>query len=96
MSNYSPFKGRRAGPPRLDLIEVAWRMRAPSGRILQCAIYQTDFGFEARMGYGENLLASQYAQDIENARAYALLFHDDAAKNPRFLPVSVTDDTTNG
>ena len=57
---------------------------APSGRILECGIYKSEFGYEARMGYGENLLASHYAMDIENARAYALRFHDDAAQNPKF------------
>ena len=88
MTGYSPFSGRSRGPARLDLIEVAWRMRAPSGRILECGIYRTDFGYEARMGYGENLLASQYAPDIENARGSALRFHKDASKNPKFSEVA--------
>jgi len=87
MPDYSPFDGMRSAPARLELVEVAWPMRAPSGRILECGVYQTDFGYEARMGYGENLLASQYAQDIENARAYALRFHGDASQNPRFVDI---------
>jgi hypothetical protein len=36
-------------------VETAWRMRSPTGRILECGIYRTDAGFEARMGYGEQL-----------------------------------------
>ena len=59
--SYSPFSGRRPNPPRLELVEVAWRMRAPSGRILEDGIYESEFGYEKRMGYGENPLVSQYA-----------------------------------
>jgi hypothetical protein len=62
-----------------------------AGAFSSAGFYQTDFGYAARTGYGENLLASQYAMDIENARAYALQFHDDAAKNPRFSEVSSKD-----
>jgi len=43
-------------------------MRAPSGRILEDGSYKSEFGYEARMGDGDNLLAFQYAMDIENAR----------------------------
>ena len=90
VTDYSPFTGRRISDrpiPRLEPVEVAWRMRAPSGRILECRIYQTEFGYEARMGYGENLLASQYAPDIEGARGHAASFHDDAARNTMFSDV---------
>jgi hypothetical protein len=87
MSNYSPFSGRRVAPARIELIEVPWRMRSPTGRILECGIYQNIYGYEARVGYGDNLLVSQFAKDIENARAYVLRFHDDAAKNPKFPDV---------
>jgi hypothetical protein len=74
VSGYSPFSGRRPGPPRLDLIEVAWRMRAPSGRVLECGIYRTDFGYEARMGYSiDDLLAVN--------------LHDDAARSPKFTDI---------
>ena len=43
-------------------------MRAPSGRILEDGSYKSEFGYEARMGDADNLLAFQYAMDIENAR----------------------------
>jgi hypothetical protein len=88
VSGYSPFSGRRPGPPRLDLIEVAWRMRAPSGRVLECGIYRTDFGYEARMGYSiDDLLASHRAADIEGARTHAVNLHDDAARSPKFTDI---------
>ena len=62
---------------------------APSGRILECGIYQTDFGYEARMGYGDDLLGSRLGPDIERARVYAARLHFDVAKNPKFSDVQL-------
>lgn len=87
MTQYSPFLGRvNREPARLELVEVAWRMRAPSGRILECGIYLTAAGFEARMGYGDNLLASQFARTLPIAREHADGFRVATAANPRFTP----------
>jgi hypothetical protein len=36
--------GAVLAPPRLELVEVAWRMRAPSGCILEDGIYKSEFG----------------------------------------------------
>ena len=58
--------------PRLEAVEVLWRMTGPRGRLLDCGIYRTDVGLEVRCGYGEHeLLRSQYAVEIGTARAIA-------------------------
>jgi hypothetical protein len=58
--------------PRLDLLEVCWRMRGPSGKVLACGIYQTDGVFEVRVSYpNDDLLRSVYATDIDTARELA-------------------------
>ena len=69
---------------------------APSGRILECGIYKSEFGYEARMGYGENLLASQYAMawtadatdSLTAVSCYAKHWRGRSCSEPR-LPVSV-------
>jgi len=64
---------RRPDPePKLLLVETAWQMRAPSGRILACGIYDTDApGLEVRCGYGDDLLYSRRVADMEAARTEA-------------------------
>jgi hypothetical protein len=62
-------------------------MRSPSGRVLECGIYRTAAGLEARMGYGEQLLASQYALDIGTAREAAERFRQAVSENERFEPL---------
>jgi hypothetical protein len=32
-------------------IDLCWRMRAPTGRLLMCGLYQTADGLELRAGY---------------------------------------------
>lgn len=68
---YSPFEGRVPGPPTLTLLEMCWELTSPRGRVLSCGIYRTDAGLETRAGYGEDLLRSQYAREIANARTVA-------------------------
>lgn len=83
VTDYSLFTGRctiERPPPRLDLIEIAWRMRAPSARILECEVYQNDFGDEARMGYSEQLLASHRGPTVEDARRQAEMLRDAAPR----------------
>src|SRR4029434_835149 len=75
MSNdptYTPCVGREARPPRLDLLERCWRLRAlPTGRELVCGIFQSDAGLEVRAGYRDDLLHSQMCPDLLSARAVA-------------------------
>jgi len=60
MDQWEERMTRRPDPvPRLDLLETAWQLRAPSGRILTCGVYETDVGLEIRVGYGDDLLYSQ-------------------------------------
>jgi hypothetical protein len=54
------------------VIEVCWRLREPSGRILECRIYQTDVGLEVRAEYGPRVLRwSALTGELESARARA-------------------------
>ena len=78
MSNdptYTPFVEREARPPRLDLLERCWRLRAlPTGRELVCGIFQTDAGLEVRAGYRDDLLQSQLCQSLGSAHDTAERF----------------------
>jgi hypothetical protein len=70
--NYTPFVGRAAPRPRLDLLQRCWRLRAlPTGRELVCGIFQTAAGLEVRAGYRDDLLHSQMCPDLLSARAVA-------------------------
>lgn len=63
---------RRPEPePRLELLETVWRMRAPSGRVLSCGLYQTDVGLEVRVGYSELDLLYSKRVTAEDARDVA-------------------------
>lgn len=76
---------RRTAPPAPTRIEIAWRMRAPSGRVLECGIYLTTAGFEVRVGYHvDDPLATQYALTLDLARRNAETFREATAANPRF------------
>ncbi|MEO8755990.1 MAG: hypothetical protein ABI624_25305 [Casimicrobiaceae bacterium] len=68
---YSPFAKQETARPKLELQQVCWRMRAPSGRVLTCGIYLTDYGFEVRCGYGEDLLFSRRVKDVPAAEVEA-------------------------
>jgi hypothetical protein len=63
---------------------MCWRMRAPSGKVLTCGVYRTAAGFEARMGYGEQLVASHFSRDVEIARENAEGFRQAMLLNPKF------------
>jgi hypothetical protein len=78
-----------AEPSPLVLVETCWRMQSPSGKILQCGIYRTPYGYEARMGYGDpHLIASQYCLTIELAREYAENFRVMVVEHSRFTALS--------
>ena len=55
--------GPRAEPPPLERIELCWRMKGPSGKVLTCGVYRVAQGVEVRCGYGEDdLIPSQFAR----------------------------------
>jgi len=60
--------------PRLELIEVCWRVVGPSERVIECAIYRTDVGLDVRVAYSESiehLIRSQFTVEIGTARDIA-------------------------
>ena len=64
----------RAGRQRTArAIEIEWRIKGLSGRVLMCAIYRTDApGLEVRVGYDEDdVIWSQRVTDIEAGRRMA-------------------------
>ena len=66
---FTPAPTREA---QLALVEMCWRMKGPSGRILDCGIYRIETGLEIRCGYGpDDLLRSQHAAEIGTARELA-------------------------
>lgn len=74
--SYGPWADRmrpRPKPePRLDLIEVCWRVVGPNEKVIECAIYRTDVGLDVRVGYSvEHLIRSQFAVEIGTAREIA-------------------------
>jgi hypothetical protein len=72
--SYTPFGGRRAGPPTPILVQRLWRVQKPSsGNVLSCGLYLHPIGFEARCGYGneEDLLMSRVERTPGAAKAHA-------------------------
>ena len=65
----------RTHKPRLELVELRWRMRSrqKATRILSCGIYRDNApGVEVRCGYSEeHLLRSQRTAEIGSAREIA-------------------------
>src|SRR5687768_7319430 len=66
-------KSRPKEPAPLDLIEMSWRVRTPSGRVLTCGIYRNAApGLEVRAGFSEDdLVRSQRTAEISSARELA-------------------------
>lgn len=66
---------RRQPPPRMELVERCWRLRAiATDRELVCGIFQTSAGLEVRAGYRDDLLCSSWSRDLNAARATAEAF----------------------
>jgi hypothetical protein len=69
-------------------VEISWRMKGPSNRILECAIYRHLAGVEVRCGYGEDdLLRSQTAPEIGTARDIAEQWRQAMLAKGGFEPV---------
>lgn len=64
---------RRPREPRLELLEPAWQLQAPSGRVLACGIYATDKpGVEVRAGFSEDdIIRTEQCIEIGTARELA-------------------------
>lgn len=70
--DFDPYSSTwRAVVPRLELLEMCWQAKSRTGRVLSCGIYRTDAGLETRVGYGEDLLRSQFARELGDARNWA-------------------------
>jgi hypothetical protein len=69
--SYTPFSGRRSGPPPPILVQRLWRMqKAQSANVLSCGLYLHPLGIEVRCGFGneEDLLMSQVGVSAKRAR----------------------------
>ena len=63
---------RHKREPRLDLVEMCWRVVGRTGSSVECGIYATDVGLEVRCGYGvDQLFRSQFANESRTAREIA-------------------------
>ncbi|HEY1307710.1 MAG TPA: hypothetical protein VGF24_29365 [Vicinamibacterales bacterium] len=73
MTDYSPFTGRRADPPKPVLVQRLWRVTNAHGSVLSCGLYLHPYGIEARCGYGseDNFLMSQVERTPQAARERA-------------------------
>ena len=72
--SYTPFGGRRDGPPSPILVQRLWRVqKSQSASVLSCSLYLHPFGIEARCGYNdeEELLMSHVERTPDAARARA-------------------------
>ena len=72
--SYTPFSGRRAGPPPTPiLVQRLWRVVSKGGTVLSCGLYLHPHGIEARCGCGndDNLLMSHVERTPDAARARA-------------------------
>lgn len=66
--------------PRLQLLEPAWRLQSPTGRIVACGLYGTDKpGVEVRAGFSEDdVIRTQQCPEIGAARELATSWRDAA------------------
>jgi hypothetical protein len=73
-SGYSPFQAKKNEPPKLDLVEMFWRIVGPSGKPIVCGIYETSAGLEVRCHLAESvdaLVRSERVPDVDVARDVA-------------------------
>jgi hypothetical protein len=73
VDGFDPYRSHwRENAPPMTLIETSWQLTSPRGRVLTCGLFRTIAGLEVRCGYGEaDLIRSQYAREVEAARAVA-------------------------
>jgi hypothetical protein len=55
-------------PPKNTLVATLFQMLGPSRRPLTCAAYETEFGLELRLSYGDNLMRSELFRGVRDER----------------------------
>lgn len=74
--------------PKPQLVETCWRMKGPSGRLLECGIYRDVApGFDVRCGYGDELMQSKRAGSMELAHAIADIWREAVLAKGGFMVV---------
>jgi hypothetical protein len=70
----------RPEPPRPTLLEPAWQVTSPSGKVLTCALYHGVAGrVEVRAEYpNHDLIRSELVRDVVTARQIAAGWKDAA------------------
>jgi hypothetical protein len=73
----------------LEFIEIVWRLYAIRGRVLLCALYQTDDGYQVRVGYRptDRPIRKRSGATIEMARAHAEELRRECLALKTFLPL---------
>jgi len=52
-------------PPTNRFVATLFQMTSPGGRTLTCAAFETDFGLELRVSYGDDLMCSELFRGVE-------------------------------
>ena len=73
-----------------SLLELRWRMRAPTGHIVEGAIYRIENAFEARMSGEAMPCASHYCRSLEEARASVDIFRRTLPDDHEPVPLALT------
>jgi hypothetical protein len=55
----------RPSPPKNTLIATLFQMVGPNRRPLTCAAYETEFGLELRLSYGDDLMRSELFRGLD-------------------------------
>ncbi len=84
----APAHQSHADIPGEGLIQVAWRMRGPDGRLVQCDIYRTAFDFETRVVYPPDGLVGYWrASSLAVAREHADDLRAAFAADPHYAAI---------
>lgn len=88
--HFTPTQHRE---PRLERIEICWRVVGPSKRVLTCALYRTDApGVEVRSSYTEDsLVSSSLERNLDLAREKARLWHGAVMAMGSFEDVTLSE-----
>lgn len=64
------FRPTPTREPQLQLLELHWVLRGPSGRDLRCELFRVETGLELRVSYSaEDLIRSERVVDVGRGRA---------------------------
>ena len=62
---YTPFKGKRAPEPPIEMVRVLWRYRGVTGKLVTAAIYRVLTGLELRVDYHGDVRETQLSRTGE-------------------------------